>query len=181
MCAQHITEIFVYWQLQSRLNTLFTITSFSVLHRSFERGKQGYKFKNLKLIRVHMFMLTTTGNFSYLPSAFSLCGAMTAEQLQCMPSTQLRVSPPDVFRELLNQASCWQPGPFPLWQQHCPLQEESAAPWLLPSPPLWGEGVQLFFRVKPWLAVQRTGSKHFCQQKTELCTLCSMVKLFRLG
>lgn len=70
----------------------------------------------MKHVRVHMFMLTTTGNFSSLPSAFSLHGAMKAEQLQWMPSTQHRVSPPDIFRQLLNQANCWLPGLFPLWQ-----------------------------------------------------------------
>lgn len=41
-------ETFVYWQLQNRLRILFTVISFSVLHRSFERGQQGYKLPSMK-------------------------------------------------------------------------------------------------------------------------------------
>lgn len=86
-----------------------------------KEGNRDVSLTSMKHVRVHMFMLTTMGNFSSLPSACSPCRAITAEQLQCMPSTQHRVSPPDVLRQLLNQANCWQPGPFPLWQQRCPL------------------------------------------------------------
>lgn len=68
-------ETFVYWQLQNRLRILFTVISFSVLHRSFERGQQGYKLPSMKHVHVHMFMLTAMGNFSSLPSAFSPCRA----------------------------------------------------------------------------------------------------------
>lgn len=171
-------ETFVYWQLQNKPNILFTVISFSVLHRSFERGQQGYKF-NKHEARLRAYVYANTGNFSSLPSAFSLCGAVTAEQLRCMPSTQRRVSPPDVFRQLLIQPNCWLPGPFPLWQQRCHRRQSLQLSSFFPPTSLKREFSS--FPQSDLGSHNRAGRKHFCQQKTQTRPQCSVVKLFRMG
>lgn len=171
-------ETFVYWQLQSRLNILFTVISFSVLHRSFARGQQGQKFNKHE---AHPCAYVYANNHRKL----QLFTIYLLPVWGC-DSRTTSVNAKHAAQSLLPMSlgSCWTT--LTAGNQGHSLFGSSAAhrvysSWLLPSLPLWGEGVQLFFPVKPWLPVQRTGSKHFCQQKTELCTLHSTVKLFRLG
>ena len=169
-------ETFVYRQLQSRLNILFTVISFSVLHRSLERGQQGSKFNKHEARPCAYVYANNHGELQL----FTFCLFLARGYDSRVTSVHAKHAAQSLLPTSLG--SCWTrltagcQGHSLFGSSTAHSRQSLQLSGFFPLHPSEAR-VQLFFPVKPWLSVQRTGRKHFCQQKTQPCTQCSMVKL----
>lgn len=154
MCARNIKWRYLFIDSCKTGWTFYLVLShFQYYTDHLKEGNRGVSLTSMRHVRVHMLVLTPTGNCRSSPAR-----GCDSRQLRRRPSTQ--------------HSGC---GPA----RPCPPQAQFASGFF---PPRFSEArVRLFFSVKPSLPEQRTRREYFCQHKTETRALRSTVELFRLG
>lgn len=159
MCAQHVKWIHVFIDSCKVGWTFYLLLShFQYYTAHLEEGNRDVSLTSMKYILVHMLMLSTAGNYSFLPSAFPCAGPQQQNNFStCQAVSTGQQASHKSLQAAAELANCCQPGPAPLWQHRYLLQMGFTA---LPPSPITDVRVQMFFPVKPHLLVQRSGRYH---------------------